>query len=358
MTASLNVSTSYMIAGLGWDPEIRGFMAVFVSVVVLCGSVWLLLSTNKGIRLGTLMSLAGFFGWMVIMAAVWWIYGIGWVGTSPSWQFYEINAGDLEQSALDIARELPNRDELPTAYELVIASDDPVAQAEFGVVTRDTLTESEKAGLSEAEIRELVQKEQKRNKATTLSELAALSPQLIAEADMGMNDGESDVGVLNFGGWKLLSTAESGEAQASAVAMLIDDPNFSFSSQSDFKILDAYSIGGKSVLTDNPTRIDRIWHQISTALTVTNPVLYGIVQVQEVIDQTLVPGQAPPSPEVDPEKPVISVIMVRNLGNVRVLPALVTIGSLAIFLALCLLLHERDKLASQQRLASQHHDDL
>lgn len=353
MTASLNMATSYMIAGLGWDPEIRGFMAVFVSVVVLCGSVWLLLSTNKGIRLGTLISLAGFFGWMVIMAAVWWIYGIGWVGTSPSWQFYEINVGDLEQSALDVARELPNRDELPTAYELVIASDDPVAQAEFGVVTRDTLAESEKAGLSEAEIRELVEKEQKRNEATTLSELAALSPQLLAEAETGMIDGGSDdesgVGSLNFGGWKLLSTAESGEAQASAVAMLIADPNFSFSSQSDFKILDAYSIGGKSVLAGNPTRIDRIWHQISTALTVMNPVLYGIVQVQEVIDQILVPGQAPPSPEVDPEKPVISVIMVRNLGNVRVLPALVTIGSLAIFLALCLLLHERDKLASQQR---------
>ena len=48
---------------------------------------------------------------------------------------------------------------------------------------------------------------------------------------------------------------------------------------------------------------------------------------------------------------MISVIMVRDLGNLRLKPALVTLGSLCIFAALCLFLHERDKLAWRQREA-------
>ena len=37
--------------------------------------------------------------------------------------------------------------------------------------------------------------------------------------------------------------------------------------------------------------------------------------------------------------------MIRNLGTLRLLPAMVTIGSTLIFLAFCYMLHERDKVA-------------
>ena len=335
------VEPLHLIAGLAWDPEIRGFMAVFAGTVVLLGSVWLLLALNTGARLGTLLASAGLFGWMVIMAVVWWIYGIGWVGDAPTWQLQEINIGDLGQSALDEAAMLPNPDQLPSAFDLAIDSDDSVAQAEFGVVTRDTLTPDQTAGLTDTEIDALIADELARNRATTLSELAAVAPGVIADAETA--------DLLSLGGWELLSTAESGEAQASAVAMLVENPNLDFASQADFKLLDAYTIGGKRDLPDDPDRLDRIWTQIRTALTLTNPIRYGIVQVQEVIEQPIIPGQAPPRPVVDPDKPVISVIMVRDLGNVRLKPALVTLGSLAVFIALCLLLHERDKLSWQQR---------
>ena len=70
-----------------------------------------------------------------------------------------------------------------------------------------------------------------------------------------------------------------------------------------------------------------------------------------MVDQPRLPGQPPPRPIVDESKPVISVIMVRDLGNLRLKPALVTLGSLFIFAALCLFLHERDKLAWRQREA-------
>ena len=333
-----------LIAGLAWDPEIRGFMAVFAGVITLMGSVWLLLVLNTGTRLGSLIAITGFFGWMVIMAAVWWIYGIGWAGVAPTWQLQEINVGDLDAAALDAATSLPDPAELPTAFDLVVDSDDPVAHAEFGMVTRDTLTPDQTEGLSPSEIDELVVDELARNRATTLSELAAVSPGVISGAEAA--------GRLDFGGWELLSTAEAGEAQASAVAMLLDSADLGFATQGDFKVLDAYTVGGKRGLPDNPDRLDRIWTQIRTALTITHPTRYGVVQVQEVIDQPLIPGQPPPRPVVDESKPVISVIMVRDLGDLRLKPALVTLGSLLIFAALCLFLHERDKMSWRLREAA------
>ena len=330
-----------VIAGLAWDPEIRGFMAVFAGVIVLMGSVWLLVALNTGTRLGTLISAAGFFGWMVIMAIVWWMYGIGWSGDSPTWQLQEINVGDLSAAALDEATTLPDPGRLPSAFSLVVNSDDAVAQAEFGTVSRGTLTPDQVEGLTSAEIDDLVEEELARNQESTLSELAAVSPNLIDEA-------ESD-GRLQLGGWTLLSTAESGEAQASAIAMLLASPDLDFAAQSDFKVLDSYTIGGKRGLPEEPGRLDRIWTQVRTALTPTHPTRYGIVQMQRVIDQPLIPGEPPPRPIVDPSEPVVSVIMIRDLGNLRLKPALVTLGSLAIFLALCMMLHERDKLAWRQR---------
>ena len=203
---------------------------------------------------------------------------------------------------------------------------------------------SEIEGLSAVEIDELVADELTRNQETTLSELAAVTPSVISDA--------AAAGRIDFGGWELLSTAEAGEVQASAAAMLLASPDLSFTAQGDFKLLDAYTIGGKRGLPDDPDRLDRIWTQMRTALTITHPTRYGVVQVQEVIDQPLIPGQPPPRPIIDESKPVISVIMVRDLGNLRLKPALVAMGSLLIFAALCLFLHERDKLSWRQREAA------
>jgi hypothetical protein len=336
------METLDVIAGLAWDPEIRGFLAVLTGAGVLMGSVWLIVSTNTGVRLGSLIALAGFFGWMFIMAVIWWIYGIGYKGDSPSWELEEINVGDLGAAALPEARELPNHDDLPTAYGIVMASDDVVAQAEFGEVTRDTLTADQTEGLSDEEIDALVAEEQARNEDTTLSELAAVSPDLIDE--------EEESGELDFGGWILLSTAEAGEAQASALAFLTASPDIDFEA-GDFKVLDSYTIGGKPGLPDDPDRLDRIWTQIRSAFRITHPTRYGIVQVREATEEslTLTPGQPPPRIEADPNKAVISVIMIRDLGNERLKPALVALGSFAIFGALCLVMHERDKTMTERR---------
>jgi hypothetical protein len=49
---------------------------------------------------------------------------------------------------------------------------------------------------------------------------------------------------------------------------------------------------------------------------------------------------------------VISVIMERDLGNVRVRPAVFTVACLVIFLVLCWMLHRRDQEVSRARAAA------
>ena len=70
---------------VGWEPELRGLLTVVIGFVILMGSVYLILATNMGARLGFLVSLTALAGWMMLMGLVWWIYGIGLRGPDPSW---------------------------------------------------------------------------------------------------------------------------------------------------------------------------------------------------------------------------------------------------------------------------------
>ena len=74
------------LLGVSWEPELRGIVVVLVMVVVLIGGSYLIVGTNVGARLGLLVILGGFFGWMATMGAIWWVYGIGLKGPEPSWK--------------------------------------------------------------------------------------------------------------------------------------------------------------------------------------------------------------------------------------------------------------------------------
>ena len=67
------METLVTLAGLGWDPEIRGILTVATGFAVLMGSVWLIVATNSGVRLATLVSAAALMGWMVILGSAWWM---------------------------------------------------------------------------------------------------------------------------------------------------------------------------------------------------------------------------------------------------------------------------------------------
>jgi hypothetical protein len=289
------MQTLNLIAGIAFDPTIRGILAVLVGVVVLMGSVYLLLATNTGNRLGFLLALTGFFGWMAIMGAIWWIYGIGMQGQAPEWDVVEYNAGDVAQAVTDDVTQL-QLDALP--------QDDDGVDYE------------------------------------AMSTLAEEDPDRFTEVNEQFEEDS------NGWQWMPASDPSRGEAEATVSDALPDCAtcNFGIESPADFIVLGAFQVGGKEGLPAEPSRWDRIRNQVVSALTITHPERYAVVQVQKVIDQEIVPGEAPPTPEADPSEPVISVVMIRDIGDRRFPAAMITIGSTLIFALLCWVLHQRERI--------------
>lgn len=106
---------------IAWDPGLRGILATAAIVVALCGSVYLILATNMGSRLGFLVAAAGLSGWMALMGFVWALYGIGYLGTAAHWEVQEVvtsdDPHDLSAAQLEKAHDLSEWREL--------AADDP-----------------------------------------------------------------------------------------------------------------------------------------------------------------------------------------------------------------------------------------
>ena len=242
---------------LSWDPEIRAILVVVLAVVVLPGSIYLLLGTNLGTRLGFLVALAGLSGWMVILGIIWTLYGIGYIGRAPAWEPREVVTSD-------------ERDDLRAA-ELEAAHD-----------------------------------------LSAWNELAPDDP-------------------------------SRGEAQASASAAIAGEEAAipMFESDSEYVVLDAFDRGGKGNgiiegLVPSP-----------------HPPHYAIVQVQRAKEVEVEFGETPPKAEADPSQPIVSVILERDLGNKRLPPALLTLGSLIIFGISCNVLHRRDKVVAAARASAQ-----
>jgi hypothetical protein len=235
---------------ISWDPTIRGYLVVATGVAVLCGSVYLLLATNTGVRLGFLIAAAGLTGWMTIMGAVWWLYGIGWAGEASSWKVREVvvsdETDDTSAAATEEARDLSDWEDLPEG---------------------------------------------------------------------------------------------GGDAAAAADEALTgeDSPLATFESTQDYTLIAAKETGGKdddSLLSELPGP---------------HPAHYAVIQVQPVVDVEVPFGETPPPPEPDEDAQVFTVVMERDLGNQRMVPAAFTVVCGILFGITCNVLHRRDKAATEAR---------
>ncbi len=380
-----------VLAGIGWEPEIRGALTVLVGSAVLMGSVWLILSTNLGSRLGTLNALAGFFAWMAIMGLVWWIYGGNVLrGDDPAWEPREIVFGDLSGSVVGDVDELAVAT-LPSAAGLVeeicpglvdatvdlqrarvvednvdlVLDYDPPDGREFcdseqigelvavDVETITALLTERNAQLEtddprfldeqdlEQKIEDTIADEFTKANQLTLSALAAVSPDLVATA--------ADLGLIETQGWNILSSADAGEAQATASAFLTEAEASPYDDAGDFIVLDTFQKGGKPERASDGVW-DRLANEIRNTVVFWHPTNTAVVRVVGTLDKELVPGEAPPFPEIDPDAQIVSVVMVRDLGSRRLPAALITIGSTVILLGLCWMMHTRD-LALRRRMA-------
>ena len=255
----LDIAHRLFAFSLTWDTpgtsRVRGILIVATAVAILCGSVYLLLGTNMGARLGFLVSIAGLAGWMALMGFIWAIYGIGYKGTAAHWVVEEVvtseTAEDLGAARLEKAHDLSTWRELPP--------EDP----------------------------------------------------------------------------------SRGEAQATAIAALTGEESrvAVYESEADFEVLDAFTTGGKKKNFFNN------WFPGP------HPPKYTIVQVQAVEE---LPEDAEPGtqPEIDESAPVSSVVMVRDLGKLRLPPVLIMLASLIVFGITCNALHRRDKAVWAAREAA------
>lgn len=98
-----------LLAAISWDPQVRGALIVMTAVVLLCGSVYLILATNTGIRTGFLLAAAAVFGWLCMLFAIWSVYGLaqGPRGSSPEWDLTEIVEGPISLSTTPGVEDFP-----------------------------------------------------------------------------------------------------------------------------------------------------------------------------------------------------------------------------------------------------------
>lgn len=280
------------LAGIAWDPQIRGILSVLVGVVVLMGSVYLLLATNVANRLGFLLSLAAIFGWMTIHGLVWLIYPpiMGPAGRGPSWEVEEIVYGDLSESLLEKAHGV-DTEPLPSAEEI------------------DDLTPEEVEALSEE------------------------------HADA-------------LDGWSLLAASDAarGEAQTTVDALLAEGLVPGMEEPDSRVFTYTFETGGKPQ-RESDSVIDRVTNRITNTLRLTHPPHYAIVQFQPATVEEAEPGQPPNTPEIVEDSQTVSAVLVRDIGQRRLPATLIFTGSGLIFGLLCVMLHQRDRRVAEHRSA-------
>lgn len=304
------------LAGIAWDPHIRGVLSVLTGAVILMGSVYLILYTNVGTRLGFLLAAGGFFGWMFILSLTWWIQppAIGPRGHLPEWKPLEIVYGNTSEAAHKELRELPS-----WCFSSISRDCEPVDGYPEGVPASVVIREKHAQVFREE------------GEEASLSDLAGVDEELVAAS-------------VPLRGWEIRPAGEAAEAQAVIDALLVEERGI-FGSSEDYRILDAFGRGGKKGLPPDPNRWDRISTWIRNALTLRHPPHYLVVQLQHVVRPPAKPGEAPPPPRLDTRAPVISVLLVRDLGTLRVPGALATMGSGLMFGLVAFALHRRDRLA-------------
>jgi len=94
MTVSLALLAAEGGANNLWNPTIIGVLTVVAAVGLFCGSVYLLLGTNLGARLGFLVAFSGLMAFLVLLTTLWLTSGNSGIdpphGNSPAWKVVDI----------------------------------------------------------------------------------------------------------------------------------------------------------------------------------------------------------------------------------------------------------------------------
>ncbi|MDZ4828112.1 MAG: hypothetical protein SGJ13_16870 [Actinomycetota bacterium] len=105
---SLGILASELTHKTLWNPTILGVLVFLSAIGLFCGSVYLLLATNLGARLGFLISISCLSGFMVLLASLWITTQTPLnspKGIPPEWEAKEV-VTDLADSEFEAVRSI------------------------------------------------------------------------------------------------------------------------------------------------------------------------------------------------------------------------------------------------------------
>jgi hypothetical protein len=132
--------------------NIEGTLVIVASMVLFPGTVWLLLSAVFGVRMGYLVSATGFFGFMVILSALW-AFGapgtpafLGPKGELPTWK--PLAAGSTLTSNVEAVEQYPAGPWQDPAQKQALSADVEAATLAFQeFLAEEAAAELRRAGL-------------------------------------------------------------------------------------------------------------------------------------------------------------------------------------------------------------------
>ncbi|GAC1591169.1 MAG: hypothetical protein NVS3B21_09410 [Acidimicrobiales bacterium] len=266
-----------LLASVTWENQLRGALIIVVAALVLPGSVYLLLATNTGAKLGFLLAVAGLSGWMLALNIIWLGYGIGYKGAQPTWVVKEIAQGDL------------------------------VSRSAIGAVVG--------------------------------------------------KPGDAKTAFPN--GWKYLPPGNSILAPASPVAdkaLIPPAPGTAaasafpppFKSTQDYVPVSGWTKGGHNYLV-NLFGYKVYWRIKHHPIYLVHQPHYLVIRVQPSLPSITLAGSAATLPAADATQPLTSVVMLRDVGSLRLPPIILGFASFIVFAMTCERLHSRDKAIARRK---------
>ena len=284
-----------ILANVRWDPFIRGVLIVVVAVLVLPGSVYLLLATNNGVKLGFLIALAAVFGWIAMMGAIWSIFGIGDQGRPNTWKIKEVAIGDrstlLQHNTISALNGFPDGwDVLPP---------------------------------------------------TKFGDPQAAADKVLAPNSFPVPEGQSPpTPPVNF------QSPYKAPTDYVAVAAYEKGHHQSLNAATHCAIIRFWRCFGTGNDPGEMFFIGR--HKFYEPF---RPPHY-VVLVDQAVRPVLATGGAPPRPVPDTTQPLTYVVMVRDLGSIRQPSLVISIVAGLLFLVICDVMHRRDKALMAAKAAA------
>ncbi|MEP7114246.1 MAG: hypothetical protein ABI862_13355 [Ilumatobacteraceae bacterium] len=143
-------------------------------------------------------------------------------------------------------------------------------------------------------------------------------------------------------GWKKLESSVPSFQQAGAAASVLLEESGALAN-GEFEVVNVFDKGGQ--------RSPQLFNGRVDFLAFFHTPHYSVVEVAPLVKQRDEPGRAPAKPEIDTTRAHQYVYMIRDLGAKRKPAGFITIGSLAVFLMLCYMLHTRDRRVLANRSA-------